>query len=68
VDKTAVAAHRDMALSVRDKVAGLIKDGKSVEEVLAAKPTADLDAKVDPGGMSNERFLRALYGNLATAK
>jgi cyclase len=57
-----------MALSVRDKVAGLIKDGKSVEEVLAAKPTADLDAKVDPGGMSNERFLRALYGNLATAK
>jgi glyoxylase-like metal-dependent hydrolase (beta-lactamase superfamily II) len=68
VDKTAVAAHRDMALSVRDRVAGLIKEGKNVEEVLAAKPTADLDAKVDPGGSSNERFLRALYGNLATPK
>ena len=57
-----------MALLVRDKVAVLIKDGKSVEEVLAAKPTADLDAKVDPGGTSNERFLRALYVNLAPPK
>jgi glyoxylase-like metal-dependent hydrolase (beta-lactamase superfamily II) len=64
VDKTAVAAHRDMALAVRDKVAALIKQGKNVDEVLAAKPTADLDAKVDPGGNSNERFLRALYSNL----
>lgn len=64
VDKTAVAAHRDMALAVRDKVAALVKDGKTVEQVLAAKPTADFDAKVDPGGTSNERFLRALYAEV----
>jgi hypothetical protein len=68
VDESAVAAHRDMAISVRDRVARLIKEGKTVEEVLAAKPTADLDAKIDPGGTSNERFLRALYGNLAAPK
>lgn len=68
VDKNAVTAHRDMALAVRDKVAALIKEGRTVEQVLAAKPTADLDAKVDPGGTSNERFLRALYANLAPAK
>jgi cyclase len=68
VDETAVAAHRDMALSVRDRVTRLIKEGRTVEEVLAAKPTADLDAKVDPGGTSNERFLRALYNNLAAPK
>lgn len=68
VDKSAVAAHRDMAIAVRDKVAGMIKEGKTVEQVLAAKPTADLDGKVDPGGNSSERFLRALYANLKPAK
>lgn len=68
VDKNAVAAHRDMALAVRNKVAGLIKQGQTVEQVLAAKPTAEFDGKVDPGGSSHERFLRALYGNLSSAK
>lgn len=68
VDKNAVAAHRDMALAVRDKVAGLIKQGQTVEQVLAAKPTAEFDGKVDPGGSSNERFLRALYGSLSGAR
>jgi glyoxylase-like metal-dependent hydrolase (beta-lactamase superfamily II) len=68
VDAKAVVAHRDMALAVRDKVAGFIRQGQTVEQVLAAKPTAEFDGKVDPGGNSNERFLRALYGNLAGAK
>ena len=68
VDKAAVAAHRDMALAVRDKVAGLIKQGKSIDDVVAAKLTADTDAKVDPGGTSNERFVRALYAELSTAQ
>lgn len=68
VDKTAVAAHRDMALAVRDKVAAMVKQGKSADEVVAAKPTADTDAKVDPGGTSSERFLRALHAELSAAK
>jgi cyclase len=68
VDKAAVTAHRDMAISVRDKVAALVKQGKSADDVVAAKPTADTDAKVDPGGNSNERFLRALAAELSGAK
>jgi cyclase len=68
VDEAAVTAHRDMAMAVRDKVAALIKEGKTVEQVLAAKPTAEFDGKVDPGGNSSERFLRALYSNLASTK
>ena len=40
VDKTAVAAHRDMVIALRDKVAALVKQGKTQEEVLAAKLTA----------------------------
>jgi glyoxylase-like metal-dependent hydrolase (beta-lactamase superfamily II) len=68
VDKTAVMAHRDMAIAVRDKVAALVKQGRSADEVVAAKLTADTDAKVDPNGTSNERFVRAVYAELSAAK
>ena len=68
VDRTAVTAHRDMAMAARDKVAGLVKQGKSADEVVAAKLTADTDAKVDPGGTSSERFVRAVYAELSAAK
>jgi cyclase len=40
-----VRAFRDLAVEVRDRVARLIGEGKSLEQIVAAKPTADLDAK-----------------------
>jgi len=46
VDKATVAAHRDMMVAVRDKVAALVRQNKTQEEVVAAKPTAEWDAKV----------------------
>ncbi len=39
-----VIAHKDMLVAVRDRVAEMIKQGKSEDEVLAAHPTADYDA------------------------
>jgi cyclase len=68
VDKNAVAAHRDMALGVQTKVAALVKQGKTADEIVAAKVTADSDAKVDPTGTSNERFVRALVAEAAGTK
>ena len=35
---------RDMLKTVRDRIAALIKEGKSRDEIIAAKPTKDLDA------------------------
>src|SRR5207249_3095374 len=32
VNKTAVAAHRDMIVAVRDKVAALVRQGKTAQE------------------------------------
>jgi glyoxylase-like metal-dependent hydrolase (beta-lactamase superfamily II) len=46
VGKIGVAAHRDMVLAIRDKVAALVRQGKSQDEVLAAKPTSEYDARV----------------------
>lgn len=64
VDKTAVAAHRDMIIAVRDKVAALVRSGKSQQDVLAAKPTSDFDAKVPQAGTSAERFVGQVYAEL----
>jgi cyclase len=64
VDKTAVAAHRDMIIAIRDRVSALIKQGKTLEEVIAAKVAADYDAKVPQVGTTGERFIGQLYAEL----
>src|SRR6266566_6769693 len=43
VDKAAVAAHKAMMIAVRDKVNALVRQNKTQEDVVAAKPTADFD-------------------------
>lgn len=60
VNKTDVLAHRDMAIAIRDKVAALVKQGKTADEIVASKPTSDYDAKVPQGATTSERFIRAI--------
>ena len=43
-NKSPLIEFRDMLVAIREKVAGLKKQGKSLQEALAAKPTADYDA------------------------
>jgi cyclase len=64
VDRAAVTAHRDIMLAVRDRVAELIKQGKTAQEIIAAKPTAPYDAKVEQAAMTSERFINQLYAEL----
>jgi len=64
VDRAAVTAHRDMVIAIRDKVATLVREGKTQEQVVAAKPTADYDAKVQQPGTTGERFVGQLYAEL----
>ncbi|HEX9728807.1 MAG TPA: MBL fold metallo-hydrolase [Gemmatimonadales bacterium] len=55
-------AYRDMLVTVRDRVITRIGRGMSEDEVVAANPTADLDAA---WGQNAERFVRAVYQSLA---
>jgi len=64
VDRNAVIAHRDIALTIRDRVAALVAQGKTEDEVVAAKVTADLDAKIQQAGTTGERFVRQAYADL----
>jgi len=63
VDRAAVIAHRDMILAIRDKVNALVQQGKTVDEVLAAKPTSDFDS-IPNASTTSERFVRQLYAEL----
>jgi cyclase len=65
VDKTAVAAHKAMMMAVRDKVAALVRQNKTQEEVVAAKVTAEFDSTVTGATPATaDRFVGQLYQEL----
>ena len=68
VGRAEVMAHRDMIVAIRDKVAKLVAEGKTQEEVLAAHVTADYDAKVPNSKETTERFVTHVYQELKPAK
>ena len=72
VDRSAVAAHRDMILGVRNEVAKLMQEGKTADEVVAAHPSAAYDAKVPApapnGDKAADRFVGQLYTELKPSK
>ncbi len=64
-DRAAMLRFRDMLVTVRDRVAKLVAEGRTLEQVLAAKPLADLDDAWGGGFMKPDRFLRVVYADLA---
>ena len=46
VNRDAVLAQRDMILALRAKVQKMVEQGMTLEQVIAARPTADFDARV----------------------
>jgi cyclase len=60
-DKAGLAAYREMLAETSKRVRELAKAGKSVEEVLAAKPNSDYDAKLAWEFITAERYTRILY-------
>ena len=69
VDKTSVAAHKAMMEGVRDKVAVLVRQNKTQEEVVAAKVTAEFDGKVTGATPTTaDRFVGQLYQELKSPR
>jgi glyoxylase-like metal-dependent hydrolase (beta-lactamase superfamily II) len=64
-DKAALVTYRTMLVTARDRVAKLVKDGKSEDDVVAAKPFADLDAKWAPTELASKNFIRVVWHSLA---
>jgi glyoxylase-like metal-dependent hydrolase (beta-lactamase superfamily II) len=69
VDRVAVMTHRDMILTVRDRVAQLIQQGKTEQEALASRPAADFDSKVQaPNAANGDRFVQQVYAELKATR
>ena len=64
-DKKALTEYRAMLVTARDRMAKLVKDGKTEDEVVAAKPFADLDAKWAPTELASKNFIRVVWHSLA---
>ncbi len=66
-DRAGLLAYREMLAITSQRVRDLVKAGKSVDEVLAAKPNADYDAKLSWSFITAESYLKILYRDAGRA-
>jgi cyclase len=59
--KADLAKYRDMLSTAAERVRKLKASGKSVEEAIAAKPFADLDADWGKGTFNGDGFVKVVY-------
>jgi glyoxylase-like metal-dependent hydrolase (beta-lactamase superfamily II) len=59
--KAELTEYRDMLVTIRDRVAALKKEGKSLEEAIAAKTTTAYDAKWATGFITGDVFTKLVY-------
>ena len=62
--KADLKAYRDMLAALSERVAKMMKEGKKLEEIVAAKVTADYDEKWGKGFLRPEKFSEMLVKNL----
>jgi len=60
--------YRDMLVAVRDRLGGLIAQGRTLKEILDAKPLADYDAIWGNGNIKADQFITIIYGSLTTPR
>ena len=65
-DSADVAYYRDMVTIIRDRIRAMANKGMTLEQVKAAKPTADYDPRYGSttGSWTTEMFIEAVYATL----
>jgi hypothetical protein len=67
-DATEVAAYVAMLRRIREQVGALIAQGRTVDEVVAARLLADDRSPTTPGPDNRDQFIRTLYEALKTGQ
>jgi hypothetical protein len=62
--KTDLEDYLAVMIALRDRITRLIRDGKSMDEAVAAKPTADFDAKWGNGPIRPDQIVEEVYADL----
>jgi cyclase len=68
IDKAGLKAWRDMLATIRDRVKKLVDAGKTLDEVKAAKPSAEWDEKWGKEFIKPDQLVEAIYAGLKPAK
>ena len=63
-DRATLTTYRDMLATVRDRVQKLKSSGQTVDQVIAANPTAEFDAVWGKGFIDPKRFVGLVYATL----
>jgi glyoxylase-like metal-dependent hydrolase (beta-lactamase superfamily II) len=63
-DRVHLAEYRDMLVTIRERVATLKKQGRSIQDVIAAQPTASYDPKWGSFVVHPEFFVRLVYAGV----
>lgn len=61
-NKTEYKNFRDMLTTIRDRIKALATEGKTVDEIVAAKPTADFDDGWGKGFMNPDQWVGMVAG------
>lgn len=69
-DEADVLEYRDMIVIIRDRIQDMIRQGMTLDQVKAAKPTLDYDGRygADKGAWTTAMFIEAVYRDLAQRK
>jgi glyoxylase-like metal-dependent hydrolase (beta-lactamase superfamily II) len=62
--KAEMIEYRDVLATIRDRIVALKRKGKSLDEIVAARPTAAYDAKWGRGFVNGEFFTKLVYKGL----
>jgi cyclase len=63
-DRAKLARYIAVLTIIQDRVQALIDDGKSLQEIMAAKPTAEFDTEFQANEMMLPSFLSRVYASL----
>ena len=65
--KADLVQYRAMLVAARDRMQKLIAQGKSEQDIIAARPYADYDAKIGVDQQASTNFIRVVYASLKKA-
>jgi hypothetical protein len=68
-DETDVANYRDMVTIIRDRIQAMVAQGRSLEDVLRARPTLDYEGLFEvQSDWTPEMFVGAVYRELSRSR
>jgi hypothetical protein len=69
-DVADVASYRNMVVMIRDRIQDMVKNGMTLAQIKAAKPTLDFDGRYGSTNNSwtTDMFIEAVYRSLTQTK